>query len=168
MKKLTILITLFCYSQSNAQNATNQAVFLEKWENSKEYLIAIAELMPENQYDFAPTTRQMTFKAQLLHITKNMHWLANSYFAAKKMDTLNESASKAELIGYVNNSFNHVKQAVAATSPTELTQKVDFFAGQKIKLQILNLLQDHVTHHRGQLIVYLNLNEITPPKYTGW
>jgi uncharacterized damage-inducible protein DinB len=49
-----------------------------------------------------------------------------------------------------------------------LDSKVAFFAGPKTKLQILNLMQDHVTHRRGQLIVYLNLNDIQPPKYTGW
>ncbi|MGK0251702.1 MAG: putative damage-inducible protein DinB, partial [Gammaproteobacteria bacterium] len=45
---------------------------------------------------------------------------------------------------------------------------VEFFAGPKSRMQILNLLQDHVTHHRGQLIVYLNLNSIEPPQYSGW
>ena len=29
-------------------------------------------------------------------------------------------------------------------------------------------MTEHLTHHRGQLIVYLNLNEINPPKYSGW
>ncbi|MDT8346268.1 MAG: DinB family protein, partial [Flavobacteriaceae bacterium] len=50
----------------------------------------------------------------------------------------------------------------------ELSEKVNFFAGEKTKIQILNLLHDHVTHHRGQLVVYLNLKEIKPPRYTGW
>jgi len=25
-----------------------------------------------------------------------------------------------------------------------------------------------VTHHRGQLVVYLRLNGILPPNYVGW
>ncbi|WP_374662973.1 DinB family protein [Parasegetibacter sp. NRK P23] len=36
------------------------------------------------------------------------------------------------------------------------------------KLQIINLLSDHQTHHRGQLLVYLRLCGLTPPKYVGW
>jgi uncharacterized damage-inducible protein DinB len=36
------------------------------------------------------------------------------------------------------------------------------------KLQILNLLNDHQTHHRAQLIVYLRINGIKPPDYVGW
>jgi uncharacterized damage-inducible protein DinB len=50
----------------------------------------------------------------------------------------------------------------------DLSTQVDFFAGPKTKLQILNIIQDHVTHHRGQLIVYLNLKGIKPPEYVGW
>jgi len=152
----------------NAQQETTQTVFLEKWENSKEYLLKIAEVMPESDYEYAPTPRQMSFKAQLIHITENMHWLANSYFSAKKYSPLDKSANKAAIIAYINASFDHVKNAVATTDTQELTETVEFFAGKKNKIQILNLLQDHVTHHRGQLIVYLNLKEITPPKYTGW
>lgn len=60
------------------------------------------------------------------------------------------------------------KSHVQKANETDLTTKVDFFARPKTKLQILNLMQDHVTHHRAQILVYLNLNEIKPPKYVGW
>ena len=65
-------------------------------------------------------------------------------------------------------SFDKVYEVIKNTKPENLKDEVEFFAGPKTKLQILNLLQDHVTHHRGQLIVYLNLNEIKPPSYVGW
>ena len=64
--------------------------------------------------------------------------------------------------------FDDSTEIIRNTSDEDLSLTVDFFAGPKNKLQILNLLQDHVTHHRGQLVVYLNLNEIIPPKYVGW
>lgn len=161
-------MALIYVSSSNAQNELTKTIFLEKWENSKVYLMEIAETMPENHYDYAPTLRQMTFKAQVLHITKNMNWLSTTYFEAKKLEAIKENATKAEVIAFLNLSFDRVAQAIIATDSASFSEKVDFFAGEKIKLQILNLLQDHVTHHRGQLIVYLNLKELTPPKYTGW
>ena len=37
---------------SKAQSTDVKNAFLEKWENSKEYLLAIAEIMPEKEYDF--------------------------------------------------------------------------------------------------------------------
>ena len=75
---------------------------------------------------------------------------------------------KQTIINKLEQSFNAVGQAINVFPEKGLAETVDFFAGPKSKLQMLNLLQDHLTHHRGQLIVYLNLNQIEPPRYSGW
>lgn len=168
MRFLIFLFSLFSLT-TFAQNEPISA-FLEKWENSKTYLIQIAEAMPEEHYAYKPTEREMTFAQQLIHIKENMEWLSNTYFTdknyTKSKDTKNYS--KAEIIDLLNKAFDSVSAIIKNTPSDELTKKVAFFAGEKTKLQILNLLQDHVTHHRGQIIVYLNLNNIQPPKYVGW
>jgi uncharacterized damage-inducible protein DinB len=51
------------------------------------------------------------------------------------------------------------KHLYKKTNDAELSQKQFFFVGPKSKLQILNLMQDHHTHHRAQILVYLNLNQ---------
>lgn len=172
MKKsiLVLFVLLLPFSNINAQQTTVKDAFLEKWENSKNYLIEIAEAMPEELYDFKPTERQMSFKEQLLHIKGNMEWLSNSYFTEIKYEKEkpNLDMSKAETILELEKGFDSAIQIIEKTPDEDLIETVDFFAGPKSKLQILNLMQDHVTHHRGQLIVYLNLNEIDPPKYSGW
>lgn len=153
----------------NAQNDVISA-FLLKWENSKNYLLEIAEAMPEENFNFKPTERQMTFQEQLLHIRSNMVWLSEKYFVDgdyKKSEKINPS-TKAEIIQELTLAFNNVAEIIRNVPLDDLTTEVEFFAGPKSKLQILNLIQDHVTHHRGQIIVYLNLNEIEPPKYSGW
>jgi len=171
MKKTPLLILFIIMVNSNltAQNDVVSA-FLLKWENSKNYLLEIAEAMPEANYNFAPTERQMTFKEQLLHIKGNMVSLSENYFITpdfKKSEKIN-STTKREIINELAMAFDKVSEIIKKTKLEDLDTEVNFFAGPKSKLQILNLIQDHVTHHRGQLIVYLNLNEIKPPKYTGW
>lgn len=172
MKKsiLVLFVLLLPFSNINAQQTTVKDAFLEKWENSKNYLIEIAEAMTEELYDFKPTERQMSFKEQLLHINGNLEWLSNSYFKEIKYEKgkPNLDMSKVETILELEKGFDNVIQIIEKTPDEDLIETVDFFAGPKSKLQILNLMQDHVTHHRGQLIVYLNLNEINPPKYSGW
>ena len=146
------------------------SAFLLKWENSKNYLIEMAELMPKENYNYKPTEPQMSFQEQLLHIRSNMVWLSetnfvdSTYVKSEKIDP----KTKEEVIQQLTISFDKVTEIIKTISEEDLTTEVDFFAGPKSKLQILNLLQDHVTHHRGQLIVYLNLNNIKPPKYRGW
>ncbi|MEB8346377.1 DinB family protein [Flavobacteriaceae bacterium KMM 6898] len=161
-----ILIVLFV-SHAHSQDQTIPT-FLEKWENSKAYLLEVAEAMPLEKYEYKPTSREMTFVEQLQHIQQNMEWIGSTYFHKQEGTKAQNHDVKSTAILNLSNAFDRISEVVKNTSPEDLSLKVDFFAGEKSKLQMLNLLQDHVTHHRGQLIVYLNLNTIEPPKYTGW
>ena len=170
MKLNVFLIALFIFGTTMAQQTTPKSAWLEKWENSKLYLMAIAEAMPEEHYDFKPTERQMSFKEQLVHIKGNMDWLSNTYFteAEFKRSTSDLPSTKMETIRLIEGAFDAAAEIITKASDEEMADTISFFAGPKSKLQILNLLQDHVTHHRGQLIVYLNLNEVEPPSFSGW
>lgn len=166
----SILIFILMSASVSAQQGEVIAAFLEKWDHSKKYMLAVAQAMPDSLYGYRPTAPQMTFSEQLRHIQGNMDWLGHTYIAPSANVPLWESVplTKGQLLRDLAESFDSVTMLVQNIQARELTETVDFFAGPKTKLQILNLLQDHVTHHRGQLIVYLNLNGIEPPKYVGW
>ena len=169
MKKIIILVLVFGSNSIFSQQFVVDT-FVEKWDNSKTYLVQMVEAMPDDKYDFKPTEREMSFKEQVFHILQNMDWLSTTYFSKEKY-TKNDFANistKPQLIAQINASFDNAKSKITTNKDLNLSEKVDFFAGPKTKLQILNLMQDHVTHHRGQMIVYLNLCQIQPPKYVGW
>ena len=168
--KLVFFLSIFMILNNLHSQNTVKSAFLLKWENSKNYLLEIAESMPEEHYSFKPTERQMSFKEQLLHIKQNMISLSENYILSNSdnKSAKSEPKNKEEIINALTTSFNIVSKIVSTISEEDLTIEVPFFAGPKSKLQILNLIQDHVTHHRGQLIVYLNLNNVEPPKYRGW
>ncbi|MCM4172146.1 DUF1572 domain-containing protein [Arenibacter sp. TNZ] len=170
MKNIFFILVGFFMIPVHSQDLTIPT-FLEKWDNSKTYLVTLIEAMPYEKFDFKPTEKQMTFQDQLLHIESNMDWLCSTYFEGHKSNKHRDSTvklTKEETIKFVITGFDRVSTILKNIPSSELSEKVEFFAGKKTKLQILNLLQDHVTHHRGQLIVYLNLNNIEPPKYVGW
>ncbi|VXB30744.1 Uncharacterized damage-inducible protein DinB (Forms a four-helix bundle) [Flavobacterium sp. 9R] len=169
MKKITLTLVGLFTNFISAQAIITET-FVDKWENSKVYLLQMAEAMPEEKYGFKPSEREMSFKEQIEHILGNMDWLSGSYFATDKYKKreFTPITTKAQVLAEINTVFDLAKTRIETNSNIDLSQKVDFFAGPKSKLQILNLMQDHVTHHRGQLIVYLNLCQIPPPKYVGW
>jgi uncharacterized damage-inducible protein DinB len=68
----------------------------------------------------------------------------------------------------LNQAFELSMTALKNAENKDLSLKVDFFAGEKSLLQIIELMDDHLTHHKGQLAVYLRLNGITPPRFVGW
>ena len=57
---------------------------------------------------------------------------------------------------------------LAPLTEKDLNHIVDFVAGKMSRRRIMLLLTDHVTHHRGQLVVYLRLKGVEPPAYRGW
>lgn len=148
-----------------------QSEFLEKWNNAKAYTLELAELMPAEHYTFQPTDEIRSFEDQLRHMVRNMVWLSNSYlgneaeFPYPLKDTVYE---KTDLLQVLEAGFDYAYSAVETLDPEQYNDTVDFFAGPKTRRQILILLNDHVTHHRGQAIVYLRLKGIKPPRYRGW
>ena len=163
-----VLVLTLSYSSMQSQDSLFKQAWLEKWQNSKAYLVAIAEEMPDSLYDYKPTEREMSFEEQLKHINGNMEWLATTYFDKQEAERSTATNPKERIIANLASSFDLILETIKAYPEARFAEQVDFFAGEKSRLQILNLLQDHITHHRGQLIVYLNLNALKPPQYTGW
>lgn len=166
------LFSLLLLSTLNIASA-QQAYLSEcqqKLKNSAEYTLEVAEAMPEEKYNFKPVPEEMSFKEQLLHITGNLNWLTSDYLGGKKLekDLKKKDYTKAEVLAIVKEGYGLAAQALANFKPEQLEESVNFFAGPMTKRQILTLLNDHQTHHRGQVLVYLRLNSVKPPSYRGW
>lgn len=170
MKNL-LLFLIFCaaFGTIRAQGGY-LTEFKQKWANAKDYTLEVAQLMPEEQYGYRPSEEQMSFREQLLHMVGNMGWLSSSYLGAKKLeaDLKKKDYSKDELLDILMRSFDRVMESVEKLETEVLDEEVTFFAGPMTKRQILTLLNDHLTHHRAQLIVYLRLQGVQPPNYRGW
>lgn len=50
----------------------------------------------------------------------------------------------------------------------ELSEEVKVWYGTVSKEAILLTMDNHLSHHRGQLVVYLRLLGIKVPSYIGW
>lgn len=141
-----------------------------KWKNAADYTLQFARAMPEDYYGYTPTPVEMTFLEQLKHIGGNMVWLCSSYLDGSKthIDPSKAGTSKKELIAMLEQSFAYATQTINALTEKDLNEKVDFISGPMTRRRILMLMTDHVTHHRGQLVVYLRMKNVEPPKYIGW
>lgn len=144
--------------------------FKQKWANAKAYTMEVSQIMPEEHYDFKPSEQQMTFREQLLHLLGNMRWLSSSYLGGKRLDVdlKNTDYTKAEMLDLLEKGFERAGEAIENLDEEILNEEVSFFAGPMTKRQILTLMNDHLTHHRAQAIIYLRLKNLEPPSYRGW
>lgn len=167
-----LLLTLTCLVLST--QAWSQQAFVNdfkyKWKNAREYTLEFAKAMPADKYNYTPTPEEMTFARQLIHMCGNMIWLSNSYLGAPAFgkDIDHPSEKKEDVIKLLEESFDYAASAIDKFPVHKLDETVDFFAGPMTKRRVFFLLTDHVTHHRGQLVVYLRMNNIEPPRYKGW
>jgi uncharacterized damage-inducible protein DinB len=142
-----------------------------KWERATAYTLEVARALPMSEYGFRPTPEEMTFGQQLDHLAQNMTWLAGDHLAAAKFShplAAKKNRSPEETIEVLTAALAYARDAIAATKVGALGEKKKFFAGPMSKRQIIALMHDHHTHHRGQLVVYLRLKGVKPPQYRGW
>ncbi len=175
MKHLLLLILL---STSLATFGQSQNLHLlelqQKWANATTYTMALAESMPANKYDFRPVEGEMSFGEQLVHLSSNMVWLCSDYLTDQKPPRSRKDIgdyahkSKAEVMEVLRESLDYAGTTLKNFEPKQFDDTVKFFTGPMSKRQIINLMDDHLTHHRAQCIVYLRLNGIMPPGYVGW
>ena len=170
MKYLFSLSTLIVMVISGWSQDAFIEDFQSKWQNARDYTLEFARAMPADKYDFAPVPEEMTFARQLVHMCGNMIWLSTDFLDGPEfpLDVDHPSEKKEDVIQLLEASFDHAAMAIAKFPAAQLEDKIDFFAGPMTKRRIFFLMTDHVTHHRGQLVVYLRLNGITPPRYRGW
>jgi uncharacterized damage-inducible protein DinB len=173
MKGLLTLTLVSLMSSINAQDSLLIKSHITKMSNAKTYTLQVADLMPENVYNFKPVEGEMSFKEQLIHIGKNIYWLSSTYISetddpVKKMELNINSLTKDQVLQFVSGAYDHAISSVKAVDVKSLSKEFSWSGGKMNKIQFLNLIQDHQTHHRGQLIVYLRLNKLQPPRYTGW
>jgi uncharacterized damage-inducible protein DinB len=144
---------------------------VRKWERAAAYTLEVARALPAAQFGFRPVPEEMTFGQQLDHLAQNMTWLAGGHLTGTKFShplATKKDRSAAETLEVLAAALAYARDAIAATAPETLGETKPFFAGPMSKRQIIALMHDHHTHHRGQLVVYLRLQGIKPPTYRGW
>ncbi len=146
--------------------------FLPVWERAQAYTLAVAEAMPEDKYTYQPTPETFSFGAQLMHIAANLQWLNATYILKKPLASVDAEASgktKAEIVDHLKNVFESVTQSMLNLSEKAEEDTLIFFDNTVVnKRRVFLLMRDHMTHHRAQMILYLRMNGIEPPKYVGW
>jgi uncharacterized damage-inducible protein DinB len=174
--KVILFLNLLSVGFTNAQSSFKSDI-LEKWKGMKSYTLEVAAAMPEEKYNYKPTTDEPTFAYQLVHMAGNMHYLSakliNNIEPSIDLTKMEKDAklgilSKTEIVEIVSKAFDYVEKTIESQTESNLNETLNFWGGVASKRKILLLLNDHQTHHRGQLVVYLRLSGIVPPKYIGW
>ena len=176
MKRIFILTSILVFTSSSgslfAQQNDYINDYLQRLENSRKYLLLVAEEMPEEKYNFKPSPESKSFAENLMHITWAMDWHSQTLLGGRKARDWNtdtelkvENKSKKEMIEAVDKTFNNTIKLITEFDVNQFNDRLDYLGLDRTKRQIFMLLADHITHHRGQMLVHLRLNGLKPPRY---
>jgi uncharacterized damage-inducible protein DinB len=139
------------------------------------------ERVPEGRNDWKPHEKSMPLGYLAALVATMPGWVA---FTIEKDelnmdDPANEGfrtkpvATRAELLKQLDEGVSHARSALERTTEEHLMKSWRFVAGGKVwneqpRHEILtDSVFAHLAHHRGQLTVYLRLNEASVPAIYG-
>lgn len=167
---LTILLCTFIHNFALSQ-AYFRAEFLAVWQGATTYTLEVAEAMPADKYRFTPKNESMSFQGQMVHLIQNLSFLSGQ-ITGTRPDFLNgekpDQLSKEKAAAGLRAALQHVGDLIKTVDEKTLGEKILFAGETMTKENIFYLMRDHMTHHRGQAVLYLRLNGIAPPSYRGW
>lgn len=156
----------------NHENATFKKEFLELWDRSEAYSLAVLEAASDSILLYQPQADMQTFAELFVHMSQTIRSLSFSYLDEEKVFAVPRSATgltNKEIKEITVNAFAHIRTIVNTISDEELNQTITFFSGDEFsKRHVLRVLHSHNAHHRAQCATYLRLNGVVPPRFIGW
>jgi hypothetical protein len=171
MKKilLTLALAIPAFSQTSIKDA-----LAKHWKVTGDFTIAVAKLMPADQYGFRPVPIELSFGQLMVQIAvANVGACATASGKPSPAVPANLSAAlkdekidvdKEAAVKYLSDTFDFCNQAIASITPEQL----DAVVGTRRKMTGFEWLWayfTHTAHHRGQAEVYLRIKGIKPPDY---
>jgi uncharacterized damage-inducible protein DinB len=138
----------------------------------------ILERIPAELFDYKPHEKSMTMSRLATHVAEMMSWIT----VTCTTDALDfaigdnkpfEPQSTAELVEYHDKHIAEGLEALKNTSDQDMQKPWTLKNGEDVyftmsKIAVLRTFCfNHTWHHRGQLSVYLRLNDIPVPSMYG-
>jgi hypothetical protein len=137
-------------------------------------VLPLAEAMPADKYDFAPTAGAFkgvrTFAGQIRHLSRTIYMLSGALLGEKPPVDLGKDddgppavRTKAQLVEYLRGSLAYAHKAIGTLTERNLTEDVAFGEGKTKRLAAASMIVWHSFDHFGQMVVYARMNGVIPP-----
>ena len=152
-----------------AAAASPSEVYDKLLKSQLEDVVALAEAMPADKYDFAPTNGKFdgvrTFGGQITHIASAQYFFFSGFGPKPPIDpkSLANLKTKKEVIKALKDSYAYAEQAVATMTPQNAFDEVKEVDGTNTRATIAAFSLAHTNDHYGQMVEYLRMNGIVPP-----
>lgn len=146
--------------------------------NLESQLVSVAEAMPEEKFNSSPENLNLdsaefkgvrTFADQVKHVAADNFAIWAPLTGKPEPEGVHspngpaEMKSRAEIIGFLKDSFVFAHKAAAGLKTENTTDVVEFRTKKVTRLYLIILAFSHANDHYGQLVEYLRMNGVVPP-----
>ncbi len=136
------------------------------------------ERIPADKFDWKPHEKSMTFGRLASHVAEMYGW-TNHTLEESELDfaTMDykpyDPASTEELVEFFDKTYASAIESLKRTSDDTFMEMWSLKNGEQTyftmpKIAVMRgMVMNHIVHHRGQLSVYLRLNDIPVPALYG-
>ena len=137
------------------------------WESTRNLVIGIVEVMPEDKYDFRPTPSVRTFRDNVIHLVAENYLFFGRVAGENLGNPAQNLKSRDELLKALRESYDYGAKVWAGLTEEKALEMIEV-RGQKVQRwsAILAAIQDNMSHY-GNLVVYVRLNGLVPPRSAG-
>ena len=153
---------------ANAQTTANPVVSTarEIFLRQSKFIVAAAEQMPADKYNYHPTPDQWSFAKITSHIAVSGNAICGmlSDTPAPQGAKVSDSDSKDTILAAVKASFEFCDKALTNLTDSQMGDTITYFRGARTpRARALFELTDDLEDHYSQMASYLRLSGLTPP-----
>jgi len=128
-------------------------------------MVAAAEAMPAEKFNFKPTPEMNSFAHLVMHIAQSNNALCSKISDTAAPDAkLADSDPKDKLVSGLKASFEYCSTALEKVDDSKLGEQMVLFGNRPFsRAAVLIILSDDWYDHYGAEATYLRLNGILPP-----
>jgi uncharacterized damage-inducible protein DinB len=131
----------------------------------KTILVASAEKMPEENYNFKPTEAVRSYGQIVGHVADAQYTFCSLALGESNPGLKIEQTktTKADLVAALKEAVAYCDKAYDGMTDASGAQMVKLFGADMPKLGVLNINNMHDMEHYGNLVTYMRLKNIVPP-----
>lgn len=144
----------------------------KQWETTRNLVVPLAEAIPEDKYDYKPTPEVRSFREQLIHVIDENQRFMRMVAGEKPPDRsqLNNLKAREEILKALAESYDYGTKVLSNLNEQKAMEIVPVPAFLGLQMArwgiVLHNIVDNMDHY-GNLVVYLRLNKIVPPRSAG-
>ena len=148
-------------ANANPYSAFNKAAYARM----KGIMLASAEKMPEESYNFKPTEAVRSYGQLVGHLADAQYLFCSIALGEKNPSPGIEKSktSKADLIAALKEAEAYCDKAYDTMTDLSGAQMVKLFGNDAPKLDVLVVNNMHNMEHYGNMVTYMRIKGIVPP-----